>query len=147
MKYAHAIFCDDIRHERGGQTSYIGVYQSHLYIYGQLPRTTRLHAVVWIVSTDGEPFESITLVIEHPNGHVTTQPYPQLPKPDANAGDASRQRLVAQADLTFDPFHIADESALGRLAIHADIDGQRVPASAIEMLHADQGDTYGTSNA
>jgi hypothetical protein len=33
----HTLFCDDIRNEVGGKTTYVGVYQANLFIHGPLP--------------------------------------------------------------------------------------------------------------
>src|SRR5215510_2198310 len=40
--YGDTIFCDDIRHENGGKTSYIGVYRGSLYIPAEFPITLPL---------------------------------------------------------------------------------------------------------
>lgn len=35
--YGHTIFCDDIRHEAGGKTTYVGTYSGQLLIHGDFP--------------------------------------------------------------------------------------------------------------
>jgi hypothetical protein len=37
--YGDTIFCDDIRHENGGKTSYIGVYRGNLFTLAEFPIT------------------------------------------------------------------------------------------------------------
>jgi len=37
LAYGYTIFCDDIRQEVGGKTSYIGVYRQTMFVSGEFP--------------------------------------------------------------------------------------------------------------
>lgn len=60
-RHAYAIFCDDVRHEIGNKTSYMGVYSEQLLV-PQFPFLLPKLCVVTSVVTDlQEPFEELVV--------------------------------------------------------------------------------------
>lgn len=62
MRYAHAVWCDDIRHEAGNKTSMMGIYNGQLGV-PEVPCALAKLCVVISISTPKENmFSNISLV-------------------------------------------------------------------------------------
>ena len=60
-RYAHAFFCDDVRNEIGGKTSFIGVYSDKM-LASSLPGTVpKLCVVISLHTAIDQRFESISI--------------------------------------------------------------------------------------
>lgn len=60
-RHAHAIFCDDVRHEIGNKTSYMGVYSEQLLV-PQFPfLLPKLCVMASVVTGLEEPFEELAV--------------------------------------------------------------------------------------
>lgn len=60
MRYGHSIFCDDIRNEIGGKLSFIGCYNSVMFIPSEFPFTLPKFCIHFhILSPASIPFRKI----------------------------------------------------------------------------------------
>lgn len=113
-RYAHALYCDDIRHEIGGKTSFIGAYRSDLVVIGRPPAIRpQLCVGVWLASPMSDPIKRATIRILHDNDEVALFETGDL--------EASKEIvdeeiiLVVGAQITISPFVIQKEGKLRTL--------------------------------
>lgn len=62
-RYLHSMFCDDIRHEVGGKTSYTGVYTSKLLVPSFPVLVPKLCLVITAVTSADTPFKKFSIRI------------------------------------------------------------------------------------
>lgn len=61
-RYVHAFLCDDIRLERNGKLSFMGVPDTFVHVNGPLPaRIEPLHLVIFATTPAEEPFRRFVL--------------------------------------------------------------------------------------
>jgi len=72
-RYAHAVYCDDLRAETSGKTTFVGVYGDSLLI-GELPATLpRLCLRLYLVTPLSRPFKHLTIQISL-NENILAEP-------------------------------------------------------------------------
>lgn len=65
--YGLTLFCDDIRPELSGQTTYVGVYGDVVYVPGGLPKILpSLSMVIHLFSNDEDAPKSLEIVVQMP---------------------------------------------------------------------------------
>jgi hypothetical protein len=121
----YTIFCDDIRNEAGGKTTFVGVYDAILLIHGDFPfllakfgfgirymekRNTFTDDVIIRIfmpgeSEDGEPSFQGLLPIREARDKVQMHP-------DADADPASPRYLQLATNLVFSPFIIPQKGEM-----------------------------------
>lgn len=62
MRYAHAVYCDDIRHEVGNKTSMMGLYNGQLGVLEFPCALTKLCIVISVSTPKDKMLSSISLV-------------------------------------------------------------------------------------
>ena len=113
-RYAHALYCDDIRQEIGGKTSYIGAYRSDLVVAGEPPAIRpQLCVGVWIASSTNDPIKRATIRILHDDEEVALLETGEL-EPSKGTID-EKNILVVGAQITISPFVIQKEGKLRTL--------------------------------
>ena len=60
-RYAHATYCDDIRHELGGKLTLVGVYSSQLLVPSFPAVLPKLCLLVDVVTPADKPFEKLKI--------------------------------------------------------------------------------------
>lgn len=122
--YGYTIFCDDVRQEMGGKTSYMGIYKSKLIFNTPLPASLpKFFLVVNYFERPGESTDPVTLHVympddaegaptvtaEIPLDDFRSKP-PKLETPD------SVPLISATVNLVVMPFEMKSE---GRLRVRA----------------------------
>jgi len=92
-RFAHALYCDDIRVEVGNKQSLIGIYQSKMFVPSFPIVLPKLCVAIWVVTPIHNPFRKMKLKIlsddsvlfeqENPIGALSNQkPEPPIDDPD-----------------------------------------------------------------
>ncbi|WP_091646382.1 DUF6941 family protein [Aquisalimonas asiatica] len=63
-RYAHAIFCDDVRMERGGKQTFVGVYGPSLRVDSFPATLPSFWAVVYLVSPASDPVTELKVQVK-----------------------------------------------------------------------------------
>lgn len=133
-RYAHAIFCDDVRQELGEKMSLMGVYSGDL-VAEPLPGTLpKLCAVITLVTPRSDQFRTISIagsflgdivfkmeLGEEDLAHMVSLAPP--PSPDSKAHYIQLMALLS-------PFQI---SGPGRLEIEVIADGERLDCAGLNI--------------
>ena len=75
-RYAHAIYCDDIRQELGSKLSLMGIYQGKMFVPSFPIVLSKLCVAVWAVTPIDRPFTKLTLRLLHGDKVVLEAPLP-----------------------------------------------------------------------
>lgn len=109
-RHVETLFCDDIRHEVGGKTSYIGVYSGGLFVPAFPVTLSKLCLSVRIVTPGDEPLRVLSLCVmqdEETLQEVTLNEEQLAAASDLAEEMAEEQRkervLMAQIALVFSP--------------------------------------------
>ncbi|WP_145671801.1 DUF6941 family protein [Azospirillum brasilense] len=86
-RYAHTIFCDDVRYETSGKAIIIGVYSSDMFVSGDVPITLpRLLILCEVVSPIEDPVKRLKIRAfgpplgqEEPEAEIPDIPLPIAP--------------------------------------------------------------------
>ena len=62
-RYATSIFCDDVRLEAGNKISYMGVYQSNMYLAGFPTVLPKFCIGIQAITPSKEPFEKLVFKV------------------------------------------------------------------------------------
>ncbi len=119
-RYAHAIYCDDVRQEAGGKQSFIGVYRGQLQLRPIPTVLPRLCVVVDVVTPMSAPFERLLFEVMLGEQRLANSVlagddlmalYASAPKfgnpPDPQA------RFTFSANFVFSPLRIERPAVLG----------------------------------
>lgn len=127
-RYAHALYCDDIRQEANGKVMFLGCYQSDLIIYGKPPTVLpKLCVNIWVVTPTENPFKSLHVKLLHgekeiASANVHAEKHGDRPQ----SGDRPRMSIVTQVVLS--PFQIEKE---GTLRAMVEADGETLRAGGL----------------
>ena len=125
--FGHTIFCDDIRHEIDGKTTYVGVYKGVMYVHGELPITVpKLCFAVSVTQKRANFDPHVTVIVEGP-GET------DIVKVETN--EISPGALLAGVDATF-PW----KSPLVSLEATVIAVGLKIAAEGIIKVRAEIGD-------
>lgn len=95
QRFAHTIWCDDIRQEVGNKPSFMGVFTGGILLPSLPVVLPRLGVQTWVVSPIESPIQSLQLQIVRDDGVVLAEIRPEGP---AHSGfprveDATRQQI------------------------------------------------------
>ncbi|AVH38046.1 hypothetical protein AL532_17710 [Pseudomonas monteilii] len=136
-RYAHTMFCDDVRHEAGGKVSFMGVYSGNLTassIPGLLPK---LCIAITLYTDLGNPFREISIkglfggqevFSMDLNENDIAQAGTKAEKPASAAG------YFVQLLAILTPFQIDDA---GKLSVRIIADGEKILTNALRIDPAD----------
>ncbi len=129
-RYAHATFCDDIRHEMGGKLTLVGVYASDLLVPKFPCVLPKLCLVLNILTSAREPFQLLKIRVLKDEevlaeGELMMQDWAALAAgaiPDDGETDEEERRLGLTAHFVFSPLKL-DTPASIRVRIETE-DGE-----------------------
>ncbi len=145
--YGFTLFCDDLREEVGGKTTYVGVYGDAMYVKPELPfQLPKLHLAIHIFNEPGKIFKTLKIQIAIP-GDDAEKPgiefdvdENQLIKektPDV-ADEPTQMRTHIALKLGMIPFPIKD---YGRLRVSALWNGDYVSLGSLAIAPAPKSDS------
>lgn len=116
-RFAHAIFCDDIRQELGGKFTFVGVYGSHLLVPKFPSILPKLCIVVNMATPVGQPFESLRFRVLKGDDTLAEGDFQQVAKATSELPDAKQGQVIRVAThAVFSPFKV-DAPELVRVQI------------------------------
>jgi hypothetical protein len=95
MRYAHTIFCDDVRQEVGGKMSLMGIYTGDLLVPQQPWVLPKLCVVTTVVTPSDKPFETLVIRIATANTVLLEQ---ELPSDAINQIQSALKKNTDPAD-------------------------------------------------
>ena len=131
-RYGITVFCDDIREEVGGKSSYIGIYKGVMYVQADFPLTLPKLGMGVILNQKLNAFASnIKLRIILPDNETMELAAPSM--------DAQRSQLEPDAELhqlylkvIVSPLILKGE---GSIKVRAICDGEEVRLGALRIIH------------
>jgi len=75
-RFAHAVYCDDIRFEVGNKQSLVGVYHGKMFVPTFPVTMPKLCVALWVVTPAENPFQALTLKLLFGNKVVVEAPLP-----------------------------------------------------------------------
>lgn len=96
QRFAHTIWCDDIRQEVGNKPSLMGVFAGGVLLPSLPAVLPRLGVQTWVVSPVDQPIQLLELQIVRDDGVVLVEIKPEGPAHTAfpRVEDATRQQIV-----------------------------------------------------
>lgn len=96
QRFAHTIWCDDIRQEVGNKPSFMGVFTGGVLLPSLPAILARLGVQTWVVSPIDLPIQSLELQIVRDDGVVLAEIKPEVPPHTAfpRVEDATTQQIV-----------------------------------------------------
>jgi len=137
MRFAHCVFCDDIRAEVGGKLSLMGIYQGDLLVPVQPTVLPKLCMVVTAVTTADQPFEKVTARIASKERVFLEQTLPEEAiaelqatlKASADPEDPYSKMAIV-INLAIAPFVVDSAFTLKATVI---ADGEELPAGRLRV--------------
>lgn len=113
-----AIFCDDIRHEVGNKISYMGCYQSELYVPAAPIALTRFCIQATALTPIARPFKSLTfrVVLDEETELARLEIPPEALSAGSPLEDPSATRKAVSTALMFAPLFIEKPASLRLMA-------------------------------
>ena len=116
QRYAHAIYCDDIRHEIGGKTTLVGVYGDALIVHKFPQDIPKLCIRLEMATPASQPFETISIHVALNDkilGETTLDKEQIGPPPHNEKSDADGQMVqVLRFDFVLPPMTLNAPGAL-----------------------------------
>lgn len=119
MRYVQTIFCDDIRHEVGGKSSFIGVYEQKMLVPKFPVVLPRLCLAVKAVTPAAHPFHNLSMKVLKDDEVIALAEIDAQDLADAedaiddNPGDECKNQMQVFLTLfTFSPFQIQESCVL-----------------------------------
>lgn len=139
-RYAHAIYCDDIRHEVGNKQSLVGVYQGKMFVPSFPVVVPKLCIAVWIVTPAGNPFTKLILRLLFGDKVFLESPLPdQLLRSQGDelerADDAESRIFVIHTGLQISPLPLDGPITL---KLRIETDQKELKAGGLEVELAAQ---------
>lgn len=129
-RYGYSIFCDDIRNEVGGKLSFIGCYNSAIFVSHDFPCVLSKFCIhTYVVTSADQPFRSLFLRCYVPgrddpilDEKIETMNVPAQRKlvSELEPSFAAPRHIVASASLILSPLDIV---SAGLIRVRAVIDG------------------------
>jgi len=138
-RFAHAIYCDDIRNEVNGKHSLMGIFGNLMYLSAFPSVLPKLCAVITACTTIDRPFESITFTGTM-DGTVVFEmgldkdQMEQMRKAGGVIEDAKGSE--AKAMIVLSPMHITGPT---KLEITILADGETIPCAGLQISQAPEG--------
>lgn len=137
--HGFTIFCDDLREEKSGKTTYVGVYADTMYIVGDLPTAIpSLHFAIHLFSQPGRRFSSLKVGISLPGELIdapsifTEVPTDTVPEnvvfPNDYGDKLEHPRAHLMLKFGISPFVI---ERYGRIRVNARWDERLIPLSSL----------------
>jgi hypothetical protein len=133
-RYAHAVFCDDIRQEVGGKITLVGIYAGQCLVPSIPCSLPKLCLVLNISATRAAPVQSVTVTGAFAGNEVLNMTLDknhiaEIMDPSINARpDGKNMMLVLMAIMA--PFNV---STSGKLTITVTADGEDMFCEGLEI--------------
>lgn len=116
-RFAHAIFCDDIRQELGGKFTFVGVYGANLLVPRFPTVLPKLCVVVNMATPSDQPFEALKFRVLKGDDTIAEGDFGNIAKAADELSNASHERVMrVVTHAIFSPFKV-DASGLVRVQI------------------------------
>lgn len=146
QRYAHSIFCDDIRNEASGKLSFMGCYNGVMFVSPQLPVILpKLCVHFHILSPADQPYSSIVARCYAPghNQPIAEESIDAPPRDDQlrlmeelKGNPGVPRYIVAAASLIFAPMEIRASGLISMRAV-LDNDEHELPMGSLRVLTAE----------
>jgi hypothetical protein len=133
-RFAHAIYCDDVRLEAGNKQSLMGVYHSKMLVQGFPYVAPKLCVAVWAITPPEKPFKALTLRLLFGDNVLVEHSLPIEYAADPKAEDPMRI-MTAFAVLQIAPFK-ADAPNTLRLRVVTEEEELKAGGLDIELAAA-----------
>ncbi|WP_118182103.1 DUF6941 family protein [Paraburkholderia phosphatilytica] len=139
-RYAHTLFCDDIRMEVGGKSSLMGLYHGELLVPQNPTVLPKLCVVVTVVTGSDNPFKTLSMTIASKDRLFAEQIMPadaveQIQNHLRSSSDPedpiTRMAIILQ--MAISPF-VVDEAFTLKVFVTAD--GEKLPAGRLRVNFA-----------
>lgn len=113
-----AIFCDDIRHEVGNKISYMGCYQSELFVPSAPIALTKFCIQATALTPIARPFKSLAfrVILDDETELARLEIPPQALSDGAQVDDPTATRKSVSTALMFAPFFIEKPTSVRLMA-------------------------------
>jgi hypothetical protein len=137
--HGFTLFCDDLREEKTGKTTYVGVYGDVMYIDGDLPSTLPgLHFAIHLFAAPHSTFETLKIQVAMPGDDIES---PAVSFDVDRANLVTIPRLEIGDELTHPRSHITFKLGLvpfpikgyGRIRVSALWNGEFVPLGSLAV--------------
>jgi hypothetical protein len=138
-RFAHAIYCDDIRNEVNGKHSLMGIFGNLMYLGGFPAMLPKLCAVITASTPTDRPFDSITFTGTMDGAVVfemglDKDQMEQMRKSGGVIDDP--KGFEAKAMVVLSPLHLAGPT---KLEITIVADGENIPCGGLQISQAPEG--------
>lgn len=138
-RFAHATYCDDIRHELGGKLTLVGVYSSTLLVPSFPVVLPKLCMVLSIVTPAERPFQSLKLQVFNDEavlaeGDLSTEdlglPATTHTPADDAANEGAELRIEFAAHFVFSPLKLEGP---GRIRVRVNTEDGEIKANSLRV--------------
>ena len=130
-RYAHAIFCEDVRIETSGQQTLVGAYSMGTNISAPGPITlAKLTAIIWFVIPIGERVENGRFVFTLPDGQTQETAFSNFGDAESKSSKPNSTRAVLTALLQV---QLLSVNQPGNISVHVEADGELYGAGTLEV--------------
>jgi len=133
MLSGHVIFCDDIRNEVGGKTTYVGCYKGGLHAESSLPFTLpKLCVIIIWTQTLDEQRLPVDVAIFLPGADDPLRAALDMKAPEVGPGDLqlSERQLILEMQVVISPVEIRE---VGAIRVVATRDGQQLTLRRLDV--------------
>jgi hypothetical protein len=138
-RFAHAVYCDDIRNEVNGKHSLMGIFGNLMYLGAFPAMLPKLCAVITACTTIDRPFDSITFTGTM-DGTVVFEmglDKDQIEQTRKGGGLIEGPKgFEVKAMIVMSPLHIAGPT---KLEITVLADGEKIPCNGLQISQAPEG--------
>jgi len=141
-RYAHAIYCDDIRQEVGGKTTLVGIYSGHCFVNTIPCALPKLCISLSLSSPKSQPIKSINAIgsfagNEIINMALNEEQITQLVAPNSTP---ERKGVMVVLLAVMSPFNVP---AAGKLTLDLKVDGEPIECEALVIEIAPPNSPFG----
>lgn len=137
--YAYSTFCDDIRHEVNGKTSYIGTFNGSLFLPSLPAMIPKLCCIVSLVLPLEEHLSDLKISCLFAGSEVFANQFgaDQLKGLYGAAPTVEdRKGFLAQFMISLSPFNV---ESFGKLQIEIFADGEQIECPGLQISQAPEG--------
>lgn len=133
MRFAHATYCDDVRHEIGGKTTFIGIYNGVLGSIEFPCLLPKLCMIVQLVTPIERDFKHVTITGTFAGQVIFNMDLPEeeIKKVRASGAENEDDKYASlQLMAIMSPFQVP---APGKLSLKVIADGEPIHCSGLKM--------------
>ncbi|UZS74319.1 hypothetical protein OQB66_08430 [Pseudomonas syringae] len=138
MRHAHAVYCDDIRHEDGNKISLMGIYSGQLGVPVFPCSLPKLCIVLSVSTPKDELFKTLSLTGSYDGAEIfkIEMGEDQISTIIGQSSKFADSRFyMVQLMATLSPMHLEKP---GKVALDLFLDGEKLHCASLQIISADQ---------